>query len=388
MTRLTQVRYYKKQGRYLQCMRLRKSLYISGIWLLPALLVMIESLIFLPKALRHSSFPIYFIGFWTVRALLAPAIVFYTLKFWVEYNRIGRLFLLHLIGFLLFSALFWGLSYLVLYDTLYQNVFFGSIRTGTDLGVFSLIADNSLSTNIVVYVSTVAFCYIWEFFRRNAESSKKASELEKSLLISKLELLKGQLNTHFLFNTLHTISSLVVRNKNEEANKILVRLSDLLRFALKENKEQLIPLQKEIEILQLYLDIQQTRFNDRLDISIKYPDSLRNALVPALILQPIVENAVKYAVEPFKEKGMIEIDISHDKDILSVNIADNGQTPFHSINFDNGIGLQNTRERLQQLYNGRHVFSVIPNKISGTLVSFVLPLQFSTNGNIENTYSG
>lgn len=367
-------------------MRLRRSLYISGIWLLPAILVMVESLVFLPKALRNTSFTPYFIAFWTIRALLAPVIVFYTLKLWVEYNRIGKLFLVHLLGFLLFSVLFWGIGYLVLHDTLYRNGLFGNIQT--DLGVFSMIADNSLSTNIVVYVSTVAFCYIWEFFRRNAETSKKASELERSLLVSKLELLKGQLNTHFLFNTLHTISSLVVRNKNEEANNILLKLSELLRFALKENKDQLIPLHKEIGILQLYLDIQQTRFADRLDVRINYPSELNNALVPALILQPIVENAVKYAVEPFKEKGTIDIDISNDNDRLSVNIRDNGQTPFHTINFDDGIGLQNTRERLQQLFNGKHVFSVLPNKNAGTLVSFTMPLQFSPNGNMENSHSG
>jgi len=368
-------------------MRLRKSFYISGIWFLPAILVMIESVIFLPKALRNTSFIPYFITFWTIRALLAPLIVFYTLKLWVEYSRVARLFLVHLLGFLLFSALFWSIGYLLLHNTIYENALFGREKTGTNLGVFSLIADNSLSTNIVVYVSTVAFCYVWEFLRRNTESVKKANELERSLLVSKLELLKGQLNTHFLFNTLHTISSLVVRNKNEEANKILIKLSDLLRFALKENKEQLIPLHKEIEILQLYLDIQQTRFTDRLDVRITYSPGLGNVLVPALILQPVVENAVKYAVEPFSGKGIIGIDIRENAGKLSVDIRDNGPTPFHTIDFANGIGLQNTRERLQQLYGETHTFRVLPNKNAGTLVSFSLPIQFSPNGNAENTYS-
>lgn len=367
-------------------MRLRKSLYISGIWLLPALLVLIESVIFLPRTLRNNSFLPYFIVFWALRAFLAPLIVLYTLKVWVAYNQAIRLFFVHLLGFLLFSLLFWGIGYLLLRGTLYGNALFGRERTGTDLGVFNLIADNSLSTNIMVYVSTVAFCYIWEFFRRNSASVKKANELEKSLLLSKLELLKGQLNTHFLFNTLHTISSLVVRNKNEEANKILVKLSELLRFALKENKDQLIPLQKELEILQLYLDIQQTRFTDRLDVRINYSPELSNALVPALILQPVVENAVRYAVEPFSGKGIINIDISDRSGSLSVDIRDNGQTPFHTIDFENGIGLQNTRERLQQLYGEKHLFKVLPNN-PGTLVRFSLPIQFNSNGNPENTYS-
>jgi len=361
-------------------MRFRKSLYVSMIWLLPALFVVIESLIFLPRNLRNNSFIPYFIIFWSVRALLAPAVVFYTFRFWVEYNRIFRLVLVQLLGFFLFSALFWSISYLLLNEMIHQNALFGGQEGESKLRVFALIADNSLSTNIVVYTSTVAFCYIYEFFKRNTEANRKANELEKSLLVSKLELLKGQLNSHFLFNTLHTISSLVVRNKNEEANKILIKLSDLLRFALKENKEQLIPLEKELEILQLYLDIQQMRFKERLEVRINYPRSLNNALVPALILQPVVENSVKYAVEPFKEKGTIDIDINTEREIISVKIMDNGQTPFHTINFEKGIGLTNTRERLEQLFGSNFEFRILPNKNAGTTVKFELPLQFTSNG--------
>jgi len=361
-------------------MRFRKSLYISTIWLLPALFVVIESLIFLPRNLRNNGFIPYFIIFWSIRALLAPAIVFYTFRFWVEYNRVFRLVLVQLLGFFLFSILFWSISYLLLNELIHENVLFGGQPGESKLRVFSLIADNSLSTNIVVYTSTVAFCYIYEFFKRNTEANKKANELEKSLLVSKLEILKGQLNSHFLFNTLHTISSLVVRNKNEEANEMLIKLSDLLRFALKENKDQLIPLEKELEVLQLYLDIQKMRFKERLEVNINYPKSLNDALVPALILQPVIENSVKYAVEPFKDKGKIDIDINSEKEVLSIKVKDNGQTPFHTINFEKGIGLMNTRERLEQLFGKNFNFRILPNKNSGTMVDFELPLQLSGNG--------
>ena len=358
-------------------MRIRKLLFASAIWLLPALLVIIESLIFLPKTLRTNSFIYYFVIFWSARALLAPVIILYTLKTWVNYNRTIRFFLTHLLGFLLFSVLFWMIAYFFLQDTLYRNWLFGFNEDDTRLSVFRLIVDNSLSINIIVYISTVAFCYIWEFFRRNTEANQKAAALEKSLLTSRLELLKGQLNTHFLFNTLHTISSLVIRNKGEEANNILLKLGELLRFALKDNKEQLIPLEKEIEILQLYLDIQQTRFNSRLDISIHYAPELNNVLVPALLLQPLVENAIRYAVEPFKETGKIGIIVKKINDMISVTIADNGQTPFESINFNTGIGLQNTKERLEQLFGKNQSFTIQPNHSAGTKVNFFIPLQFS-----------
>lgn len=358
-------------------MHLRKQIFASAIWLLPALLVILESFIFLPRTLRNNSFTIYFIIFWATRALLAPLIILYTRKLWVDYNRTIRFILVHLLGFFLFSLLFWVISYFLLKDTLYQNRLFGFNEEGTELAVFALIADNSLSVNIIVYVSTVAFCYIWEFFRRSTEANQKAAALERSLLTSRLELLKGQLNTHFLFNTLHTISSLVIRNKGEEANSILLKLGELLRFALKDNKEQLIPLEKEIEILKLYLDIQQTRFNSRLDIKIDYAPELGHVLVPALLLQPLVENAIRYAVEPFKETGKIVINIRKIDDMISVTIADNGQTPFETINFNTGIGLQNTRERLEQLYGRNQTFIIRPNHDSGTIVNFFLPLQFN-----------
>lgn len=358
-------------------MRIRRSLFASAIWLLPTLLVIVESFIFLPKTLRSNIFSQYFIVFWGTRALLAPVIIWYTLKIWIDYNRVIRFFLIHLIGFLLFSILFWVITYIFLQDTLYQSLLFGLSHESTKLSVFGLIVDNSLSINILVYVSTVAFCYIWEFFRRNAEANQRAVALERSLLTSRLELLKGQLNTHFLFNTLHTISSLVVRNKGEEANNILLKLGELLRFALKDNKEQLIPLQKEIEILQLYIDIQQTRFNSRLDIEIHYAPELNDVLVPSMLLQPLVENAIRYAVEPFKETGKIEIKIKKINDMISVTIEDNGQTPFETINFNTGIGLQNTKERLEQLFGEKQSFTIGPNQSAGTKVNFLLPLQFS-----------
>jgi len=238
-----------------------------------------------------------------------------------------------------------------------------------------MIVDNSIATNTIVYVSTVVFCYAWEFFRQNTIINKRANELERSLLTSRLELLKGQLNTHFLFNTLHTISSLVVREQNEEANKMLIRLSELLRFSLKENKEQLIPLYREMELLQLYLDIQQTRFKERLQVNLQVQPATQSALIPSMLLQPLVENAVKYAVEPYTEKGIIDIDIHAVNGTLYVSVTDNGKKDFYHIDFSTGIGLTNTKERLQNLYPGNHKFSVQPNRQQGVKVAIEIPNQ-------------
>jgi hypothetical protein len=364
----------------------KKGFFAFGIWLMPVLLVLIEAALFLGKANWQSHYLPYFITFWCLRAVLAPAIVFYTLRFWVEPSKVFQLFLVHVVGFLLFSLLFWTSSFLILHNLLERSEFFGVERTSTDIGIFGMIVDNSISTNSIVYVSTVGFCYIWEFLRQNISINKRAMELEKSLLTSKLELLKGQLNTHFLFNTLHTISSLVVRKQNDEANKMLVRLSELLRFALKENKDQFIPLYKEMELLQLYLDIQQTRFKDRLQVAVNLDPAAQQTLVPSLLLQPIVENAVKYGVEPYSDKGLVQIDIHAVNGSLNISVKDNGKKTFEEINFHSGIGLDNTQERLKQLYGGDYKFCIVPNSAGqGVMVNIEIPNKISKHAIAEDT---
>ncbi|MGB8191924.1 MAG: histidine kinase [Chitinophagaceae bacterium] len=369
-------------------MHYRKGIYVFGIWFIPVVLVLLEAIVFLGKSNWNSPYLPYFITFWLLRALLSPLIVLYTLKFWMVNIRIARLFFTHVAGFLLFSAIFWSSAYLLLHELLHKSEFFGVARTGTSMQVFGMIVDNSISTNSIVYVSTVGFCYIWEYLSQNISINKKAMELERSLLTSRLELLKGQLNTHFLFNTLHTISSFVVRKQNDEANKMLVRLSELLRFSLRENKQQLIPLHKEMELLQLYLDIQETRFRDRLQLDVRVQPSVQNSLVPSMLLQPIVENAVKYGVEPYNDKGKIIIDIHSVNGKLVILVKDNGKKNFREINFNAGIGLSNTRERLKQLYATNQRLVISPNQSGqGVLVAIEIPNQKNEHAN-ENTYSG
>lgn len=356
-----------------------------GIWLAPVALVLVEAAVFLGKANWQSDFVVYFITFWTLRAVLAPLIVWYTLRFWVEHKKPLRLFALHAAGFLFFSLFFWSLAYLFLHRLLHRSEFFGSERTDTNRQIFSMLVDNSISTNSIVYASTVAFCYGWEFMRQNVRINKKALALEKSLLASRLDALKGQLNTHFLFNTLHTISSLVVRQQNEEANKMLVRLSELLRFSLKENKEQTVPLHREMELPQLYLDIQQIRFKERLKISV-VQEAPPATPVPALLLQPLVENAVKYAVEPYSKTGRIDVDVRRVNGCLNICVKDNGPRAFDEIDFGSGIGIANTKERLQNLYPGTHRFSIEANKGGGVAVSIQLPVQTDTRASLEDPH--
>jgi hypothetical protein len=352
----------------------KKAYFVSAIWLLPVLLVLLEAGLFLGRTNWQSRYLPYFITFWVLRAALTPAIVYFTVRFGSAYKNKFRLLLVHIGGFFLFSLFFWTAAYLVLHKILHLSELFDARRAATNLGIFGIIADNSISTNGVVYASTVVFCYVTAFFKQNISINKRAADLERSLLVSKLELLKSQLNSHFLFNTLHTISSLVVRRQNEEANKVLIQLSELLRFALKDNKEQLIPLGKELELLHVYLDIQKIRFKERLQFAVHLDPLVHNSLVPPLLLQPIVENAVKYGIEPFSANGHIQISVRTLDGQLTLSVTDSGKHPFSEINFSSGIGLENTRERLRQLFTGRHSFSVGPgNNGHGVTVTIQIP---------------
>ncbi len=360
-------------------MRFSKSWRLSIIWLVPVLLVLLEAFVFLFKTKPGTDFITYFIVFWALRAALTPAIIYFTLRYGIIYHSQVKLTVVHLGGFILFSIVFWSLAFFILrYLTGHGFYTMESLST---VDAFRIIADNSISINIIIYISTVVICYIIKYAERNAA-------LKNSLLTSRLELLKSQFNTHFLFNTLHTISSLVVREENKEANKMLIELSELLRFSLKENKEHLITVTKELELLRIYISIQKSRFSERLYVNIEHDKSNDDAMIPSMILQPLVENAIKYAVEPFSEKGIIVVAIDKYNNSLTVRITDNGRTPFDTINFSNGVGIANTKDRLQELFGQKQMFRISRNEgADGTTIYFEIPFQLHEYGATENPYS-
>jgi two-component system LytT family sensor kinase len=354
-----------------------KLIPISTIWLLPIILVMLESMVFVTKTGWGSPNIIYYISFWIIRILLTPFVIYYTRRFWVEHKQRMKLVATHLAGFLLFSIAFTTIAFFALHGLMTNKYFPAIPENSSNTYLYGFIADNSISINVMVYISTVVICYILEYSRRVVSANEKAVQLERSLVTSRLDLLKNQLNTHFLFNTLHTINSLVIRGEKEEASEMIIKLGDLLRATLDEGREQMIPLSKELEMLQAYIDIIKGRFGDKLEVKIIADEELLNCLVPAFVLQPLVENAVKHAIEPLTSKGRIVVDIKKNKNYLLVHVNDNGNRPFSQINFSNGIGLKNTKERLHQLYDGDYNMNFYPNEEDGITASLRLPLKTS-----------
>ena len=201
----------------------------------------------------------------------------------------------------------------------------------------------------------------------------KTTQLEQQLTRARLETLKMQLNPHFLFNTLNMISSTMYEDI-QAADKMIATLSDLLRITLKSSEKGLSTLQKEIEILDLYIDIMNARFKDKLDVKLKIDDDSINALVPNFLFQPLVENSIKYGMENLTNT-VIEISAKKNEDNLLIKIKDNGPgitKDFKSV-LNSGVGLSNTVERLEKLYGSNYEFNWENQSEGGLLLTIEIP---------------
>jgi hypothetical protein len=210
---------------------------------------------------------------------------------------------------------------------------------------------------------------VFYFAIKHYERSIKAESLAHQ---ARLQALRYQLNPHFLFNTLNAISTLVVDRRNADAGRMIARLSDFLRLTLDRPDVEEVPLSDEIEYVRRYLEIEQVRFGDRLAVTIDVAADAWNARVPALVLQPLVENAIRHAVAPSENGGRVTIEARTVGERLHLVVADdgpglNGNGPV------TGIGLANTRERLEQLYGDAHRFALVNG--NGLRAEIELPLR-------------
>ena len=194
---------------------------------------------------------------------------------------------------------------------------------------------------------------------------------------AQLKMLRYQLNPHFLFNTLNAISTLVLDGANETANKAVTRLSDFLRYTLDNDPMSRVTLGSELAALDLYLEIEKVRFGDRLIIEKSIEASAQKALVPSLILQPLIENAIKYAISPSEEGGSLSIAARVQRGTLVMQLADTGPGLGNGAvdSKSSGVGLKNTRERLQQLYGDEQAFTLAPNEPRGLRITINIPFE-------------
>jgi sensor histidine kinase YesM len=232
----------------------------------------------------------------------------------------------------------------------------------------------SLPLNFLIYWVIVGTIYALQYYAKYREQELHALQVEAQLAQAQLHTLKAQLHPHFLFNALHTISALMQRDVGA-ADRMLTRLSELLRWSLDNIGVQQVTLEQELEFIDHYLTIEKTRFNARLAVIQDIDPKTLKALVPNMILQPLVENAVQHGILPRLNGGQIEIRSQQVENRLCIQIMDDGVglPP----DFAEGIGLGNVRERLQHLYGNSHQFKLESRPEGGLCVTLVLPFELA-----------
>lgn len=215
-----------------------------------------------------------------------------------------------------------------------------------------------------------------KYYQMLQDEKQKALVATSMAHQAQLKMLRYQLNPHFLFNTLNAISTLILVKENDLANQMMAKLSHFLRFSLDNEPIKKIPLWKEIEALMLYLDIEKVRFEERLQVRIELDELAEQALVPSLILQPLIENSIKYAIAKMETGGEVVVQAQVLNDQLVLVVSDNGPaTPAapNQLLKGGGVGLANTQDRLEALYGRNYSFTLSPNEPNGLRIEIRFP---------------
>lgn len=316
--------------------------------------------------------------------LLVPWIVLLCARFPIGRKTWPRRLPLHLGALLLFcvahTLLMWGSR-----TALYRLLGWGAYDYGDMRYRFLMEGHKQALGYAVVYAAVALFAY----FRRMRERELGAAHLQRQLTEARLAALKMQLNPHFLFNTLNLISSLV-HERPEAAEAMIERLSDFLRLALRSGGVQEVPLREELAALDAYLEIMRARFEGRLAVAVEMEEGASRALVPHLILQPLVENAIAHSLADPGREGRIRIEAAQCGERLRLIVRDNGpglvQAPERrgdrgleraASKEGGGIGLANTEERLRHLYGEAGTLTLESPPEGGVRVSLEFPVRLA-----------
>ena len=252
-------------------------------------------------------------------------------------------------------------------------IFARQLRPQAQWYLSEALARGFVSESIAMW-SLLGIVHAIEYHRRYREREVQAVRLEAELVSARLDALSAQLQPHFLFNTLHSISTLMRRDP-DAADEMLAHLGDLLHRTLRRGDRHEVTLAEELELLRHYLGIMQIRFHDRLTIGVDVDESLTASLVPPLILQPLVENAIQHGISRKPGAGRIDIAARRDAQMLEIRVRDDGEG--RGDDSRDGIGLTNTRRRLQQLYGENHALELLPAGGGGLEAILHIPLHTS-----------
>ena len=311
------------------------------------------------------------LGYWYSWALLTPAILWLTARFPFDRATWKRAIPIHIAGVFIVTS-----AHVVLTVVLRMATYWA---IGESLDTWLHEAQEMLFLNfdweMMTYWTIVGVGTALKYLHEAQARELNAAQLETRLLEARLQTLQRQLQPHFLFNTLNTISALMHRDV-DAADEMIARLSDLLRMSLQRVGVQEVPLQEELDFLSKYLEIEQTRFRDRLTVVFDVHADALHALVPNLLLQPLVENAIKHGIGPRPTPGQITVRARRHGALLELDVQDNGVglSAARLTDFNRGVGLSNTRSRLDHLYGSLHRFEFRQPAEGGLLVCIAIPM--------------
>jgi sensor histidine kinase YesM len=316
---------------------------------------------------------------WYVLGALVPPIIWFSRHFPLEGGRWRRSLWIHLAVAVVFALVHSTASSWFSYNLQpgpSTTWGFTDVLSGT-LGLFFVV-------ELVTYFALVGAYHAYDYARKYRERESaaaqlalKASRLEASLARANLETLRMQLNPHFLFNTLNAISVLALKGERQNVVRMLTLLSDLLRVTL-DQKEQVVTLREDRELLDRYLQIEQVRFRDRLTVERDIAPDVLDAEVPSLLLQPVVENAIRHGISRMPGAGHIRIEAHRAGDALELRVLDTGPGFMaHASSNGTGVGLANTRARLEQLYGSDHALTLGNRGDGGAVVIVRVPLRLA-----------
>jgi len=315
------------------------------------------------------------LSFWALWLLFFPLIVWFSFRFPLERPNLCSQAVLHLFACLL----------IVILSQVAYRTFITMPPPPADLARTEKVpardteAGMHVPPDILMYLLTMSACVAFAHFHKAQVRERHAIALEASLAQAKLQALRMQINPHFLFNTLNAIATLV-HTSPHTADEMISDLSELFRASLESSDDQEIVLARELDLLERYLAIEQRRFGEHLRVEQAIDPGILQALVPTLILQPIVENAIRHGVEPLVDAGHITIQARREGEHLKLSVSDNGKKPIAAAVREGslkGIGLANTRARLQELYGDKQSFTVGQGELGGWTVEIRIPFRRS-----------
>ena len=291
---------------------------------------------------------------WLTCGLFTPAFYWMVRRYPIRGERWWTRLPIHLVASFLFVLL-----KVSIYAPLYN------LLNPTEPRAWSMVLLGGFYADMLAYWASVGVIHAIEYYRESRERELEATRLA-------LENLRAQLQPHFLFNTLQSISTLIHRDQ-AAADRMLTDLSDLLRLSLRSSASQEVPLREELAFLDRYLDIMRVRFGDRLRIAVEAPDDVRDALVPSLVLQPIVENAITHGMADRPDLGRVAVRAHRNGKTLWLEVSDDGPGLSAPASDGNGIGLANTRERVKRLYGDAGAVDLFTDR--GLTVRIAIPFR-------------